>query len=72
MSHEHSHSHNSPQESLALLGYMVEHNKHHAEELREIANGLPSDVSALISEALCDLEKGNTKLEQAYKKARGE
>lgn len=72
MSHEHNHSHNSPEESLALLGYMVEHNRHHAEELREIANGLPSEVSALISHALCDLEKGNAMLEDAYKKAKGE
>jgi len=72
MSHEHNHSHNSPEESLALLGYMVEHNRHHAEELREIANGLPSEVSALISQALYDLESGNAKLEEAYKKAKGE
>ena len=37
-SHEHSHEHtaSSPEEVLALLKYMLEHNRHHAEELHDL------------------------------------
>ena len=42
-SHDHSHAHGqevSPEERLALLKYMVQHNAHHAEELHELAHTL--------------------------------
>ncbi len=70
--HNHNHSHGSPEESLALLGYMVEHNKHHAQELKEIADGLSSESRALILEAVDDFNKGNEKLEKALMSAKGE
>ena len=31
--HTHSHDHHSPEEALALLTYMLGHNRHHAQEL---------------------------------------
>ena len=45
-SHEHSHEHtaSSPEEVLALLKYMLEHNRHHAEELHDLAHQVPEDV----------------------------
>ena len=36
--HTHSHDHHSPEEALALLTYMLGHNRHHAEELHELAH----------------------------------
>ena len=40
--HEHGHTHevHSPEETVALLTYMVGHNQHHAEELHELAGSL--------------------------------
>ena len=34
--HEHHHGHASAEETLALLTYMLGHNRHHAEELHEL------------------------------------
>lgn len=70
--HNHNHSHGSPEEILALLGYMVEHNKHHAQELKEIADGLSSKSRTLILEAVEDFDRGNQKLEKALISAKGE
>ena len=36
---EHHHEHHSPDETLALLTYMLGHNQHHADELHELAHG---------------------------------
>ena len=44
--HEHPHDHehlqeaSSPAETLALLNYMLGHNRHHAQELHELAHGV--------------------------------
>ena len=53
--HEHNHSHNtanSPEETLALLNYMLGHNRSHAEELQ-----IP-----LLYEAVEDFNRGSEKL----------
>ena len=75
--HEHSHPHEAPKEageSLALLTYMLDHNRHHAEELHELAHDLSDagrdDAAALLHEALSLYEKGNEKLAQALDAAR--
>ena len=64
----HSHSHaaaSSPEEALALLKYMLDHNRHHAEELHELAHCF-DDVSAdLIHDAVVRLGDSNALLEQA-------
>ena len=38
--HDHHHDHGDHAETDALIGYMVSHNAHHAEELKEIAHTL--------------------------------
>lgn len=67
--HEHGHSHehkaHSPEETLALLAYMIEHNKHHAEELHELAHSAKADAAALIHEAVAAFDSGNEKLAKA-------
>ena len=64
----HSHSHataSSPEEALALLKYMAGHNKHHAEELHELAHGFDDLAAELIHGAVIDMEAANAKLDQA-------
>ncbi len=70
-SHEHPHEHAraetvSPEETLALLSYMLDHNRHHADELHELAHGV-EDASArdLIHEAVDALHESNLRLEEA-------
>ena len=87
--HEHSHSHPhthdhphgdaaamSPEETLALLGYMLDHNRHHADELHDICHALSDngkeEAAAKLSEALHYFDHGNDALEEALKLAKGE
>lgn len=70
--HEHSHKAHSPEEALALLSYMTQHNKHHAEELHELAHGMGDNTAALIHEAVALFNAGNEKLEQALQMLKGE
>ena len=46
--HPHSHEHTgdkpmSPEEVLALLNYMLDHNRHHADELHDICHALEDE-----------------------------
>lgn len=61
----HEHDHTSPEERLALLTYLLGHNRHHAQELHELAHGASPEVSDLIHEAVDAYNEGNTKLEEA-------
>ena len=70
--HEHSHDHHSPEEALALLAYMVQHNRHHAEELHELAHIMDDEVAQLIHDAILDFNLGNEKLDEALKLLKGE
>ena len=63
-SHEHVHA-ASPEEALALLKYMLEHNRHHAAELHDLAHDFPNPAGQLIHEAVSSFEAGNAKLEAA-------
>lgn len=70
----HTHPHTEEQgtqvtreEGLALLQYMADHNRHHAEELHDLAHGLGGEAEALIHEACVDFQIGNEKLEQALR-----
>lgn len=65
--HDHHHSHHSPEESLALLTYMLGHNRHHAEELHELAHGLDDEAAQLIHDAVIDFQLGNEKLAEALR-----
>ena len=61
----HHHDHGSAEEMLALLKYMTDHNRHHAEELHELAHGLDAEAAELIHQAVADYEAGNEKLVKA-------
>ncbi len=68
VTHTHSHSHDvaaSPEEALALLTYMLDHNRHHAEELHDIAHHFDSVESDLIHDAVDKLGESNALIEQA-------
>ncbi len=81
--HDHSHEHShqchchdgqqahSAEESLALLNYMIEHNRHHGEDLHEIFHALEKaghkEEAELVHQAMHLFEDGNEKLAQAHK-----
>ena len=58
--------HEQPDENAAILTYMLDHNKHHALELKEIAKHLreigKDDAAAQIEKGVEDFEKGNMRL----------
>ena len=72
--HHHHHdleaSSASTEEAVALLGYMVAHNEHHAEELAELAETMRKlDMAQVAEEIEASLEhfkEGNLNLRQAY------
>ena len=74
--HEHHHHNESPSKTLALMTYMLDHNKQHAEELHDISHNLSGEgqeeAAKLLHEAVHDFESGNQKLEQALKLVKGE
>ena len=73
-SHSHPHTHDHPhgeaaamsfEETLALLGYMLDHNRHHAEELHDLAHNFDEVAGDLIHEAVDKLGESNDLIEQA-------
>ena len=64
--HEHCHCHEATaQETLTLLEYMLDHNRHHADELHETAHGLDGEAKTLVHAAVIDIESSNDKLAKA-------
>ena len=70
--HPHTHKEHSPEETLALLAYMIDHNKHHADELHELAHSANDEAAALIHAAVDEFNAGNEKLEKALAILKGE
>ncbi|MBR6476971.1 MAG: cobalt transporter [Lachnospiraceae bacterium] len=70
-SHEHEHGHDhaevSREETLALLAYMVSHNKHHAEELVNLSAGVEGEAALALHKAISLFQEGNQELEAALK-----
>ena len=67
-SHGHTHTHataSSPEEALALLKYMLDHNRHHAEELHDLAHSFDDVTADLIHDAVDKLGESNDLIEQA-------
>ena len=56
----------TPDEDTAVLSYMLDHNRHHALELKEIAAHLreagKDEAAAQIEKGVDDFEKGNMRL----------
>ncbi len=72
MNHEHTHhNHHSSleesslEENIALLSYMISHNKHHAEELNQLAGNTDGIAAELIKKAVFSFSDGNRFLEEA-------
>ena len=58
--------HDQPDENVAILTYMLDHNRHHALELKEISAHLRAvgkeEAAAQIEKGVEDFEKGNMRL----------
>ena len=81
-SHEHTHSHphshgevsafGSRDQAAALMSYMLDHNRHHAEELHELCHKLEAsgknEAALLIDEAVDRFNEGNVLLAAALEK----
>ena len=72
--HNHAHHHDhaldsatSQEETLALLAYMVSHNKHHAEELEKLATEIKGEAEFHLQNAIGSFKEGNEELEKALK-----
>ena len=79
--HEHEHEHTHPHEhgeipafdsleqAEALMSYMLDHNRHHADELHEVGHKLAhsgkEEAAKLIHEAVDAFGKGNELLAKA-------
>ena len=73
--HEHHHEHtsvSSPEELVAMLTYMLAHNRHHAEELHDLAHQTDGQAAELLHAAVQEFNAGNDKLEQALAILKGE
>ena len=87
--HEHAHEHVSghhhehgdmpelkPEQTLALMSYMLEHNRSHAEELHGVAHALEHqgkpEAAQLVSEAVHWFGHCNDRLEEALRLVKGE
>ena len=78
--HHHEHHHHerhhgetpSKEEAIALLKYMVDHNRHHASELYDLADAFDEDIAAMIFEAVKSMEAANEKLAAALAAVNGE
>lgn len=83
--HDHPHSHDhphgqaqamSPEETLALLTYMLDHNRHHADELHDICHSLEDAGKAAAAEKLAEalhyFDHCNEYLAEAVALAKGE
>ncbi len=79
--HDHHHDHGaqpamSPEETMALLTYMLDHNRHHAEELHDICHTLEhegkADAAAKLADALHYFDHCNEAMAEAVALAKGE
>ena len=65
-----------PEQTLALMTYMLEHNRSHAEELHNIAHALENqgrhEAANLVGDAVHYFGHCNDKLEEALRLVKGE
>lgn len=77
--HPHGHEHARPdgeiapaERTKALLGYMIDHNEHHAEELAELLDGLEGGARKKLLEAIGGFEVANVQLREVLTMLEGE
>ena len=76
-SHDHSHAHGhdhphtdmnaqpGPEQTKALLTYMLRHNEHHAEELAGMLDAMPENAREKLLLAIGTFEAANVQLKEA-------
>ena len=80
--HEHGHSHehshggfDSIEQAVALMTYMLEHYKHHAEELHDVCHKLEdmgkAEAAEKLGQALHEYYQGNEQLAGALEALKG-
>ena len=84
--HDHGHVHNhhhdhgaaqamSPEETMALLTYMLDHNRHHADELHDIVHALEDmgkpEAAKKLADALHYFDHCNEAMAEAVELAKG-
>ena len=69
--HTHPHTHSdpaaqsaTPEETKALLAYMIHHNDHHAEELAALLDSLPKKAQRKLLIAIGSFEAANVELQE--------
>ena len=71
--HAHTHPHvpddpagqpAAPEETKALLSYMIHHNEHHAEELAALLDSLPKKAQRKLLIAIGSFEAANVELQE--------
>ena len=66
----------SPEQTLALMSYMSEHNRSHAAELHGVAHSLENqgklEAATLVAEAVHYFDHCNDKLDEALRLVKGE
>ncbi len=65
--HEHAHDHGDippAERTRALLGYMIDHNEHHTEELAELVDTLEGEPRKRLLEAIGSFEVANVQLRE--------
>ena len=65
--HEHTHEHAAPtggSRTRALLGYMIDHNEHHCEELADLLDALEGAPRRKLLEAIGSFEVANVQLRE--------
>ena len=70
--HPYDHGHTGLEERVAMLTYMLGHNRHHAQELHELAHDVDGEAQQLLHDAVVDFTLGNEKLEEALRILKGE
>ena len=76
--HDHEHHHHSsdagsaptPEQLKALLGYMVDHNEHHAEELEGLVAALPAEAQEKLKSAIASFQEANKELRAVWESLR--
>ena len=72
--HEHSHEHShggfeSVEQAVAVMTYMLDHNRHHAEELHDVCHKLEdmgkAEAAEILGAALHEYAHGNEHLAEA-------
>ncbi len=70
--HDHGHAFDSAEQRDALLSYLVDHERSHAEELHDMAHQIDGEAAELIHSAVELFVQGADKLDAALKVLKGE